>query len=45
VSPSPDPADIPPRLAAALADRYRLVREVGMGGMATGDIWLLEGIE
>ena len=27
--------DIPPRLAAALVDRYRLEREVGAGGMAT----------
>ncbi len=28
-------ADIPSRLAAALADRYRLERELGAGGMAT----------
>jgi hypothetical protein len=27
-------ADIPPRLAAALAERYRLERELGQGGMA-----------
>ena len=27
--------DLPPRLAAALADRYRLERELGAGGMAT----------
>jgi serine/threonine-protein kinase len=27
--------DAPPRLAAALADRYRLERELGAGGMAT----------
>ena len=27
--------DIPPRLAAALVDRYRLERELGAGGMAT----------
>ncbi len=29
------PSAIPPRLAAALADRYRLERELGRGGMAT----------
>ena len=28
-------SEIPPRLAAALADRYRLERELGRGGMAT----------
>jgi len=28
-------SDIPPRLAAALVDRYRLERELGAGGMAT----------
>src|SRR5882672_11612538 len=27
--------DVEPRLAAALADRYRLEREIGAGGMAT----------
>src|SRR5665213_4403667 len=27
--------DIPPRLAEALVDRYRLERELGAGGMAT----------
>ena len=27
--------DIPSRLAAALADRYRVERELGRGGMAT----------
>ena len=27
--------DLPSRLAAALADRYRLERELGAGGMAT----------
>jgi hypothetical protein len=27
--------DAPVRLAAALADRYRLERELGQGGMAT----------
>ena len=29
------PSALPPRLAAALADRYRLERELGRGGMAT----------
>jgi len=28
-------ADIPSRLTAALADRYRIERELGQGGMAT----------
>ncbi len=28
-------SEVPPRLAAALADRYRLERELGQGGMAT----------
>ena len=28
-------SEIPPRLAAALADRYGLERELGRGGMAT----------
>ena len=28
-------ADIPSRLAAALADRYTIARELGQGGMAT----------
>ena len=27
--------DVPERLAAALADRYRIERELGAGGMAT----------
>src|ERR1700694_1834254 len=27
--------DAPPRLATALADRYRIERELGAGGMAT----------
>ncbi|MGH7688780.1 MAG: protein kinase domain-containing protein [Gemmatimonadaceae bacterium] len=27
--------DVPPRLSAALADRYRIERELGAGGMAT----------
>jgi serine/threonine-protein kinase len=30
-----DPAEVPERLNAALADRYRLIRELGEGGMAT----------
>jgi hypothetical protein len=29
------PPDLPPALAAALADRYRLERQLGAGGMAT----------
>lgn len=28
-------SDVLPRLAAALADRYRVDRELGAGGMAT----------
>jgi eukaryotic-like serine/threonine-protein kinase len=28
-------ADVLPRLEAALADRYRIERELGRGGMAT----------
>ncbi|MDT8340780.1 MAG: protein kinase [Longimicrobiales bacterium] len=31
----PEPRDPPARLAAALADRYRIERELGAGGMAT----------
>jgi hypothetical protein len=29
---------VPDRLATALADRYRLERELGQGGMATMDL-------
>lgn len=28
-------SDLPPRLTSALADRYRLHRQLGEGGMAT----------
>jgi serine/threonine protein kinase len=28
-------SDLPPRLTSALADRYRIERELGAGGMAT----------
>ncbi len=28
-------SDVPDRLATALADRYRVERELGQGGMAT----------
>lgn len=36
-------ADIPSRLAAALADRYRIERELGAGGMAT--VYLAEDVK
>src|SRR4051794_19328921 len=31
----PPSSDVPPRLSAALADRYLVQRELGRGGMAT----------
>jgi serine/threonine-protein kinase len=31
----PEPGDVPTSLQTALADRYRIVRELGRGGMAT----------
>ena len=36
-------ADIPARLAAALAERYRIERELGVGGMAT--VYLAEDLK
>jgi serine/threonine protein kinase len=35
--------DVPPRLKAALADRYRIEREIGAGGMAT--VYLAEDLK
>ena len=39
----PEMSDLPARLTAALADRYRIERELGAGGMAT--VYLAEDLK